>query len=69
MSFIENLKAAKESVVTSIKVISVEEGVRNDRLNICTSCEHLKLNICTKCGCLVHAKTWLSGAKCPIDKW
>lgn len=44
---------------------------RNQRIDICKSCEHLfKLtSSCKKCGCFMTAKTWLASAKCPINKW
>jgi hypothetical protein len=42
-----------------------------ERFDICRSCpELIKLtNQCKKCGCLMHLKTKLEGASCPIGKW
>lgn len=41
------------------------------RFNICKGCEFLTpiTNQCTKCGCLMHLKTRLLAAECPIGKW
>ena len=42
-----------------------------DRMAICTACEHFKpdLSRCGKCGCFMKAKTRIPGASCPIGKW
>lgn len=47
----------------------VEKSVRDERLNICKSCEHYLGGICTKCKCVMKWKTTLSRAECPISKW
>lgn len=41
------------------------------RFEICKSCpELIKLTKqCKKCGCLMHLKTKLEAATCPIGKW
>lgn len=41
------------------------------RFDICRSCpELIKLtNQCKKCGCLMHLKTKLQAATCPMGKW
>jgi len=46
-------------------------SVREERLSLCLSCEHLfnPTDSCKKCGCFVRAKTWLKDAKCPLNKW
>lgn len=48
-----------------------EEQIAELRFNICKSCEFLTktTNQCTKCGCLMHLKTKLIAASCPIGKW
>lgn len=58
----------RNSLVSSF---SVTKEQRNIRLDKCKSCEHfLKLTAsCKECGCFMKAKTWLSSAKCPVDKW
>lgn len=53
---------------------SVERSSDEDaskRFDICRSCpELIKLtNQCKKCGCLMHLKTKLQAAACPIGKW
>lgn len=47
------------------------EEIRNQRLSICESCEHLfkPTSSCKKCGCFMKLKTWIGPAKCPIGKW
>lgn len=47
------------------------DGVRENRLEICNSCEYLiqLTNQCTKCGCFMSLKTKLRNAECPIGKW
>lgn len=41
------------------------------RFEICKGCEFLTktTNQCQKCGCLMHLKTKLKAATCPIGKW
>lgn len=75
MSFLEKLKertaqmqAAMGDAITGDRV---SPEVREERFNICRSCEHLfhpTMN-CKKCGCFTAAKTWLPRQKCPVDKW
>lgn len=49
--------------------VSQEEADR--RFEICKTCPHLiqLTNQCKKCGCLMHLKTKLANASCPIEKW
>jgi hypothetical protein len=41
------------------------------RLEICKFCPELisLTKQCKKCGCLMHLKTKLGAAKCPLGKW
>ena len=72
VSILEKLKqkieTSKQVLEDSIKVTDI---TRDERLNLCMSCEHLfkPTNTCKKCGCFVKAKTWLKDAKCPLNKW
>jgi len=43
--------------------------VQQERLNICSTCEHNKLNVCKKCGCILKLKTQWANTKCPVGKW
>lgn len=54
-----------------IQIVSVPSEVREERLNICMSCENLvkHINMCNKCGCIVNAKTWIPKSSCPVKKW
>ena len=47
------------------------DEVRDERLSICMSCEHLVkfTKQCKKCGCFMAIKTKLAGAECPVGKW
>ena len=48
----------------------VGKEVRQERVNICKSCEHLTpFKICSQCGCIMPVKTWLTHAHCPTNKW
>lgn len=46
-------------------------AVATHRWNVCLSCPELTkpLHRCQKCGCVMAAKIWLKGAKCPLSKW
>jgi hypothetical protein len=71
-SKITQLKQATEGKAAElINVVKVDEDTKNDRMNICLSCEHLfhPTKNCKKCGCFMEAKTWLKSASCPIKKW
>lgn len=50
---------------------TVEESIKQQRLEICSTCEHysLKLNSCKKCGCYLPAKTAFAKTTCPVGKW
>lgn len=75
MSFLDKLKDRLEEVKTAGADILhgdfVEPEVKENRLNICNSCEHLfkPTSSCKKCGCFMIAKTSLKHARCPIGKW
>lgn len=75
MTFLDKLKertsqvhAALEDAITGERV---SNEVREERMNICLSCEHLfrpTMN-CKKCGCFTKVKTWLPSQHCPVGKW
>lgn len=74
MSF--NPMRLKEKIAEKLNGIDphklvVSEEIRQERLDICKSCEFLstKLWTCKKCGCFLHAKTKISWAECPLKKW
>lgn len=43
----------------------------NTRMTICRTCEHFEEGLakCKLCGCFMKAKTMLSNARCPLNKW
>ncbi len=48
----------------------VSKEVRNQRLEICETCEYLNsIKFCKLCKCLMPAKTWLKISSCPVKKW
>lgn len=49
----------------------VDEETQKARFDTCKSCEFLikATNQCKKCGCLMHLKTQLPAAECPVGKW
>ena len=76
MSFLKNLVQKteglkKQAEVVLEKVIKVPAHIKEERMEICKSCEHLSehLHQCHLCGCFMEAKTWLPGQHCPIHKW
>ena len=59
-----------------LQLISMEnyfrtEEEKQEKLNICLSCEHLfqPTKTCKKCGCFMDLKTKLKNTVCPIGKW
>lgn len=75
MTIISSLKnkieSNKQKIASSFDEIKVDASVRESRLNLCLTCEHLfnPTNSCKKCGCFVNAKTWIKDTKCPVNKW
>ena len=46
-----------------------EKTVRDNRYNICKTCEDYKFKLCKHCNCVMEFKTWIVESKCPIGKW
>ena len=75
MSFLDKLKERTAQVQAALSDATsgerVSPEIREERLNICLSCEHLfhPTMSCKKCGCFTKAKTWLPSQKCPVGKW
>jgi hypothetical protein len=68
----QKLEDSKEKIEEIIDTqIKADVIIRERRLDLCLSCEHLfkPTDSCKKCGCFVRAKTWLKDAKCPLNKW
>ncbi len=47
----------------------VEKDRREERLNLCKTCEHYTGQRCLLCGCFMSAKTWIPTVTCPAGKW
>lgn len=60
----------KEELQTYL-ITGIPHEVRENRISLCLSCEHLyKLTTtCKKCGCFMKVKTYLPNVECPIGKW
>ena len=79
MSFLKKLAARTKEVAeqaaaaaaAAFEEIKVTDEQREERYAMCRACEHFlsTTTSCTKCGCFMAAKTYLSGAECPIGKW
>ena len=68
------LDALKKKVANEIKnaidIIKLPEDERNERLEICKSCDQLgKMDFCKLCGCYMPAKTYMPATSCPLNKW
>jgi hypothetical protein len=64
-------REAKVWDVVNPYIENVSDEVYNKRMDICKSCEFLfkPTSQCKKCGCLMHLKSKLPHATCPIGKW
>jgi recombinational DNA repair protein RecR len=63
----KKLEKTKDQVVELVKV---SEEIRSQRFEICKNCDQLhSTEFCKLCACYMPAKTWLSGASCPLKKW
>jgi hypothetical protein len=62
-------KTKLERMADLVKLIPAH--IREERMNICNSCEHLfkPTTTCKKCGCFMKLKTYLPTQKCPLNKW
>jgi len=55
---------------------TVSADSRQERLALCLACPKIlpppapwvNLHRCSVCNCLMEAKTWLSGARCPLPE-
>jgi hypothetical protein len=50
---------------------SLNEEERNLRYEICTSCDKFTpfTTQCSVCRCIMHTKTYIPYATCPLNKW
>jgi uncharacterized paraquat-inducible protein A len=64
-------REAKVWDVINPYIENVSDEVYNKRMDICKSCEFFfkPTSQCKKCGCLMHLKSKLPHATCPIGKW
>ena len=75
MKFLNNIinKTSEliHDAVESIEHLKCSKDVKDERMAICESCEHLikTTKQCRKCGCFMEIKTHLASVSCPIGKW
>lgn len=71
MSFLDKIKQRTEQVRETLLQQMATPELKQERIDICNSCEHLikVTSQCSKCGCFVHAKASLFVTKCPLNKW
>jgi len=52
-------------------IVYINETMKNDRMNICNSCDRFikSTTQCKECGCIMKIKTSLPHASCPLGKW
>lgn len=67
----KNLGETRPWDLANPNIEHVPDEVQKERYSICLACpELIKLTKqCKKCGCLMHLKTKLPAAVCPIGKW
>ena len=67
----ERYKEIEFGATGIVEHLKVSSDLRSERLKTCRSCEHFwkSTDICSICKCYMPAKTWVSIAECPIQKW
>lgn len=56
-----------ELIPQGIPIVSEEK--REERYDICKSCDQYEKPMCKSCGCFMPQKTWTIDARCPLGKW
>jgi hypothetical protein len=62
-----NIMLGNEDIVT--EEVFVEEEVKLNRQNICSSCDKNEYNVCMVCACPLPTITNMKFKSCPLDKW
>lgn len=67
----KNLGDTRPWDIVNPKAEVVDLHTSESRISICLSCPSFiaLTKQCKKCGCFMPAKTKLSNAKCPLNKW
>lgn len=67
----ESLGESRPWDLVNPKTEWASEELTEERYSMCKSCpELIKLTKqCKKCGCLMHLKTKIQAATCPLGKW
>lgn len=62
-----NIMIGNQDVITPD--VFVEDSIRLQRENICSSCEKNKFNTCTECACPLPTIVNMKFKECPLGKW
>jgi hypothetical protein len=67
----ENNRPARPWDLFNQKIGRVDAITAKTRMDICNACPKLiqATKQCKECGCLMHLKTKLPNASCPLGKW
>jgi hypothetical protein len=67
----KNLGTTRPWDLLNPKTEYVEDEEASRRMDICKACPFLikATGQCKKCGCIMHLKTTLKGAECPVGNW
>jgi Family of unknown function (DUF6171) len=68
------MKQQREEPVTPLDLLSAANyttrDIRDARFAVCKECDRFQGGLlCGECHCFMAAKTWLSAAACPLDRW
>jgi hypothetical protein len=67
----KNLGETRPWDIVNPNIEHVDEDTRASRMKLCQECPELiqLTKQCKKCGCIMHLKTKLPNATCPLGKW
>lgn len=65
MEYLNGIKIV--TINDEFEIASVE--VKQQRLDICSSCEKNAGDTCSECSCLLSVRTGYRDSFCPIGKW
>jgi hypothetical protein len=71
----KNLKRSVDGVIRAVvsnrETLLVPDHIKNERLEICSTCEWISKNKsrCKSCGCILKIKTSFAIDACPEGKW
>lgn len=63
------LNLTKDMASSLVGGLKINKDLKEDRMQICETCDFYKEKRCTQCGCFMELKTLLTTSHCPIGKW